>query len=179
MIDIVIDGTDGSGKTSCVTAIKSYLQNLEFSVESCAPYRVKEVYHLWQEKPLVAAQKIADIMNNFREKNVGKNIIIWDRGWPTAFISTDHPELKKILKPFPAITILLLSTKERTYSKAKKNNLQGVWVKDSDLIDRYNRAYHNLTHETENIFRFYPDESDMFDLSIICKKIESEIQKIS
>ncbi len=51
MLEIVIDGTDGAGKTLCVSALKEHLQNLGFSVGTLAPYREKEVYHLWANEP--------------------------------------------------------------------------------------------------------------------------------
>lgn len=179
MIEIVVDGTDGSGKTLCVDKLKTHFISLNYKVVTFSPYREREVYYLWENTPVKAAEIIVDIINNFRKENKSNDLIIWDRGWPTAFVTTNNQDALSLFYPFPHITILLLNSEKRTIEKTFKNGVKGIWVKEPHLIHKYNTAYYNLSiDKSVCLIKFYSDKSDMFCYSEICHATEKIVQKL-
>src|SRR5258708_7237560 len=134
-IEIVIDGTDCGGKTPCVEALRRAFATIA-SVRICAAFRVREVYPLWETGPRPAAAIIGEVMDEVRLTDTS-DVILWDRGWPTVWVSTDDPVARNLLLPFPDLTILLLNSVETTHAKAAKNGLSAVWVTDPALVQRY------------------------------------------
>jgi hypothetical protein len=74
----------------------------------------------------------------------------------------------------PTITVLLLSTIDRTREMAVSHPDAGVWATDEELLHRYSAAYHRLDAPTTHRFlRFFPDDTSMFALPVITSAIEA------
>jgi phosphoribosylaminoimidazole-succinocarboxamide synthase len=171
-LEIVIDGTDAGGKTPCVEALCRSLAAGR-TVRSCAPFRVQEVYDLWERDPGRAADIIRAIMDDFRRAHAAADVIVWDRGWPTVWVSTTDVQARETLLPFPDLTVLLLNTVETTRRKVEQNGLQAVWVNDPALLRRYHDAYHALPAQVTDgaIAAFLPDGEGRYDYVTIIAAI--------
>ncbi len=173
--EIVVDGTDGAGKTLTVKSLAALLKD-KYNCRIHAPFKQQEVYPFWDSKPQEAAKIITGIMDAFRQKNKGVDLILWDRGWPTAWVSTTDEAARKMFLPFPTLTALLLNTPQVTMDKAKTYNITNVWVTDPKLVKKFNEGYQNLGPETRaNLLRFFPNEAGLFDIDAVCKKIEKTL----
>jgi hypothetical protein len=168
-IEIVIDGTDSSGKTPCVEALCRTFE-IDRNVCTCAPFRVQEVYHLWAREPQRAAALIRSIMGDFRRANAAADLIVWDRGWPTVWVSTTDSVARGALLPFPDLTLLLLNSMETTRRKVQKHGLQAIWVNDPALARRYHDAYHALPGAVgeDSLAAFFPAADGRYDYATIC-----------
>jgi hypothetical protein len=167
-IEIVVDGTDSGGKTPCVDALcRTFAAGRD--VRSCAPFRVQEVYPLWDREPRRAAAIIRAIMDDFRHASAAADLIIWDRGWPTVWVSTADLIARGALLPFPSLTVLLLNSMETTRRKAEKHGLQATWVSDPALVRRYHDAYHALPFEVseDNLAAVFPAPDGRYDYAEI------------
>ena len=167
-IEIVVDGTDSGGKTPCVEALYRTFA-VDRNVRACAPFRVQEVYHLWDREPRRAAAIIRSIMDGFRHDSASADLIIWDRGWPTVWVSTADSTARGALLPFPDLTVLLLNSIETTNRKAEKHGLQAIWVNDPALVRRYHDAYHALPREVDenSLAAFFPARDGRYDYATI------------
>jgi hypothetical protein len=167
-LEIVVDGTDSGGKTPCVEALRRTFA-IGRDVRICAPFRVQEVYPFWDREPRRAAAIIRAVMDDFRRASVGADLIIWDRGWPTAWVSTTDSAARDAFLPFPDMTVLLLNSIETTIRKAKKHGLHAIWVKDPALVRRYHDAYHALPRRVsgDQFAAFFPTENGYYDYATI------------
>ena len=178
-IDVVVDGTDGAGKTACVRFLLDRWTRRGLAVASHAPYREQEVYPLWAAQPERAAQIITGVMTRFRTAHPGADVVVWDRGWPTAFVTTADPRARAAFEPLPPLTVLLLSSTARTRAKARALDLRGAWVRDDALIERYNAAYHALGAPADRqLLRAVPDASGTFDFEHIARGLESDLEAL-
>jgi hypothetical protein len=179
-IDVVVDGTDGAGKTACARFLRDRWMRRGLAVASHAPYRVQEVYPLWAAEPERAAQIITGIMTRFRTAHSSADVVVWDRGWPTAFVTTTDPRARAAYEPLPPLTVLLLSSTERTRAKARDLNLHGVWVRDDALVEHYNAAYHALggAPVDRKVLRVVPDASGTFDFDDIAHGLEPDLETL-
>lgn len=175
MFDLVIDGTDGAGKTPLVQQLIAHL-SATHSVATCAPYRVREVFPLWQSRPTQAAQIITEIMADFRSRHPD-DLIVWDRGWPTAWVSTTVAAAKAAFEPLPDLTVLLLNTTAVTRMRAAKHQSTAPWMTQEALIEGFNASYRDLADHppTPNLLTFYPDEHGRFDLDRCTQEITAHI----
>jgi hypothetical protein len=179
-IDVVVDGTDGAGKTACVHFLLDRWTRRGLAVASHAPYREQEVYPLWAAEPERAAQIITGIMARFRAAHSSADVVVWDRGWPTAFVSTTDPRARAAFEPLPPLTVLLLSSTDRTRAKARALDLPGVWVRDDMLVAHYNAAYHALgaAPADRTLLRAVPDASGTFDFEHIARGLEPDLEAL-
>jgi hypothetical protein len=116
---------------------------------------------------------ITGIMAALRQGDPDLDLIIWDRGWPTVWVSTTDAVARAMFLPFPSFTVLLLNTVKTTREKIKKYNLAGEWVTNPELLRKFNRAYHDLGSETgARLVRFHADAGGRFDIPRLCQKIE-------
>jgi len=166
--EIVVDGTDSGGKTPCVEALCRALA-AERDVRSCAPFRTQEVYPLWEREPQRAAGIIRAIMDDFRSTCAAADLIIWDRGWPTVWVSTSDGPARWALLPLPDLTVLLLNSMETTIRKAEKHGLRSIWATDPALRRRYHDAYHALPNEVDGgrLASFFPGPDGRYDFAMI------------
>lgn len=178
-IEIVVDGTDGAGKTPCVELLCERFRARGFSVASHAPYREREVYPLWESDPEEAARIIVEIMERFRDNHADAELLIWDRGWPTAYITTGDPRARAAFLPLPTLTVLLLSTLARTRRQASRHPHAGIWATDEARVRRYNAAYHGLEAPDARVLRFHPDSNDTFDLPAIGSAVDAALRELS
>lgn len=172
--EIVVDGTNSGGKTPFIEFLIERLINLKYDVVACAPYKKEEVFQLWEKEPLKAARIITRIINKFRNDNLFRDFIIWDRGWPTCWVSTKNKYARQLFLPFPPLTVFLLNTIETTYKKREKYNLKHTWFINENLVQFYNKEYHRIAVEIDApIISFKPDERGWFDFQLLYKKIIS------
>jgi hypothetical protein len=176
-LEIVVDGTDSGGKTPCVAALRDSFA-AERDVRTCAPFRVQEVYPLWQREPRRAAATIRAVMDDFRRASGAADMIIWDRGWPTVFVSTNDVVARGALLPFPDLTVLLLNTAETTLAKARKHGLDAVWATDPALVRRYHDAYHALPREVSHarLSVFLPNPDGRYDYAAIGAAVRARLR---
>jgi hypothetical protein len=177
-IEIVVDGTDSGGKTPCVEALcRAFAPDRD--VHSCAPFRVQEVYHLWEREPRRAAAIIRSIMDDFRQASATADLILWDRGWPTVFVSTTDSAARTALLPFPELTVLLLNSMETTRRQAQKHGLQALWLDDPALVRRYHDAYHALPGEVSerSVAAFLPAADGRYDYAAICAYARGALER--
>ncbi len=182
-IEIVVDGTDGAGKTPLVERLCERVRARGLSVASHAPYREREVYPLWESDPEEAARIIVEIMACFRGTHADAELFIWDRGWPTAYITTEDLRAREVFLPLPTLTVLLLSTLARTQRQASRYPHAGIWVTDEARARRYNAAYHGLeaadaSPAAARMLRFFPDSNDTFDLDAIGDAVDAALREI-
>jgi len=171
-IEIVIDGTDGAGKTSFVNFLLKKIRTRSLTVDTVAPYREQEVYPLWEQQPLQAAKIINGIIEAHRIRLQHLDCIVWDRGWPTAFVSTDNATARDCFNPLPTTTILLLGSTQKTRAKALQLNSPGEWVSDDALIDYYNIRYHALPQTYQQAtLACYHDTNGLFEFELIWEQI--------
>ncbi|MDQ0290558.1 hypothetical protein [Oligosphaera ethanolica] len=149
--EIVIDGTDCGGKTPLVNTLVARLAAEGVSVAVAAPFREVEVYPLWETDPLCASQRINDVMQGIRKEHADREVLVWDRGWPTVFVSTDLPEARNLCLPYPHLTVLLLNTEQTILDKVAKHGLTGEWLLQPETRRRFIDAYHALAAEPESV----------------------------
>jgi len=176
-VEIVVDGTDSGGKSPCVDALSRAFA-VRQNVRTCAPFRVQEVYPLWEREPRRAAATIRSIMDDLRRDSAAVDVIIWDRGWPTVWVSTTDPVARGAMLPFPDLTVLLLNSMQTTRSKVQKYGLQAIWVKDPELLRRFNDAYHGLPREVNDnsVAAFFPAPDGRFDYAAIVAHVRNELK---
>ena len=178
-IEVVIDGTDGAGKTACVAALIERWTRAGLRVVGRAPYREREVYPLWATEPARAAQIITAIIARARADTAGADLLVWDRGWPTAFVSTDDAAARAGFAPLPPLTVLLLGSAAATRRKAMTQHPRGVWVSDDALIARYHAAYHALAAPAgTHLLRALPDAADRFDVDAIARWLDERLEPL-
>jgi hypothetical protein len=170
--EIVVDGTDSAGKTPTIEALALQLEG-KYNLAVYGPFKQQEVFPLWSTQPQTAASIITGIMAAIRQEDPDLDLIIWDRGWPTAWVSTTDAVARAMFLPFPTLTVLLLNTVKTTREKVKKYNLAGEWVTNPELLRRFNRTYHDLGPVTGAcLVRFHADAGGRFDIPVVCQKIE-------
>lgn len=184
-LELVVDGTDGAGKTSFVTHLLEHCRSLGLRTASYAPYREREVYPLWADEPERAAQIITEILDRRRAESAHLDVLIWDRGWPTAYITTDHPRARAAFLPLPPVTVLLLGTPEMTRAKVRTHGARGEWVDDEALIQRFHAAYLSLQPPVEpdapvgpvahKLLRAFPDATSRFDFAALIRDLSAEL----
>lgn len=196
-LEIVVDGTDGAGKTSFVTYLLEHCRSLGLRADTYAPYREREVYPLWADEPERAAQIVTEILARRRAESAHLDVLIWDRGWPTAYITTTDPRARAMFLPLPSITVLLLGTPEMTRAKVRTHGARGEWVDDEALIHRFHSAYLALQLPVEpaapaesvvptesvvpavpaapRLIRAVPDASARFDFAAMVRELSAEL----
>jgi len=167
-VEIVVDGTDGAGKTPLVEYIASRLIGLGYTVATYAPFREIEVYPLWETDPIKASRIIAEVMQRFRANHSNTEIVIWDRAWPTVFVSTNCKEAREMFCRFPDLTVLLINTEQTILEKITKHRLHSAWVIDPYARKKYIEAYRILagTHR-DDLLAFNADLNRRFNLEHI------------
>lgn len=181
-IEVVIDGTNFGGKTPLVTRLIEQLHERGLSVTTASPYREIEVYALWDDAPWQAAQAICERMAAHREQSREVDVIVWDRGWPTCFVSTRDPAARRLFLPLPPLTFVLLNTAETTERKVQKYGIspeQYPWMHRHRLRDEM--PYRELVRRfADDVRAFEPtlDES-RFDLDLVSSEILGEIEAAS
>jgi hypothetical protein len=175
-VEIVVDGTDGAGKTSFVHYLLDHCRWRGLRAASFAPYREREVYPLWAEDPERAAQIITELLAHHRATATDLDVLLWDRAWPTAYITTEHPRARAAFLPLPPVTVLLLGTPEMTRAKARAHGARGAWVLDEALIQRYHAAYHALQPPSSHrLLRALPDPAGRFDFPALARQLDPEL----
>lgn len=172
-LELTVDGTNFGGKTPLVTVIARKLAE-RGSVECCNPFKVQSVdlYPLWAESPVEAAQRVADCMRRHREASQ-VDFFIWDRGWPTVHMVTRNAEARALVPPSTP-TFFLLNTNATTAAKVQKYSLTPVthpWMCGARLPDE--TSYEQLAVEHADCIArtFRPDAGGVFDLEAVAGAI--------
>jgi hypothetical protein len=180
VIEVVIDGTNFGGKTPLVERLVERLEADGWRTSTASPYREGEVYGLWDDEPEEAARRIVARLREHREKaeEARAQVIVWDRGWPTCFVSTRSAAARRLFLPLPRLTYLLLNTAEATAKKVKKYGLSPEvypWMHGHRLRDAI--PYEELARLFADDLRvFRPTlEDDRFDLDLVAGEIAAEV----
>lgn len=177
-MELCIDGTDGAGKTPLVAGLVASLRARGRAVATCPPYRSIEVFPLWRSEPRRAAETITGIMHAFRAAHAG-HVIVWDRGWPTAWVSTEDRDALSSFLPFPDLTALLLSTTAVTRMRAKKHASTAPWMVEEELIVGFNEKYRALAHQplpaAPKVVCFEPDQDGRFGIPAIVEALLAQV----
>lgn len=176
-VEVVIDGTNFGGKTPLVERLLGRLAAAGLSAATASPYREVEVYTLWDDAPEEAAERILERMEEHRRRAT-EDVLVWDRGWPTCFVSTRSAAARRRFLPLPGLSYLLLNTSAATEKKVRKYGLSpGVypWMHGRRLRDEI--PYEELARLFADDLRvFRPTlEDDRFDLELVAGEIEAEI----
>jgi hypothetical protein len=117
-------------------------------------------------------------MDDFRHSSASADMIIWDRGWPTVWVSTTDSTARSALLPFPDLTVLLLNSMETTICKARKHGLQAIWASDPELVRRYHDAYHSLPREVNDgsLVTFFPEPNGRYDYAVISAYVRTRLK---
>jgi hypothetical protein len=106
-------------------------------------------------------------------------VIVWDRGWPTAWVSTDDPEALGRYLPFPDVTALLLNTMAVTRMRAQKHASKAPWMVEEELIVRFNERYRALEHlalpAAPKVLCFEPDAESRFAIEAITAQLLASV----
>jgi len=107
---VAFDGPDGSGKTPCLAVVADSLARRGLLVHVCAPYRAREVYPLWATDPMRAADEIRKVIDLNLEAALKdrRDVVLFDRHWPTAAVSTTNWQAVQLLKAAPLDHLFLL-----------------------------------------------------------------------
>lgn len=178
MIEVVIDGTNFGGKTPLVLALLERIQSEGKNAVSASIYREEEVYSLWNDDPFEAATRIVSRMMIHRERAQETDVLVWDRGWPTCFVSTQNVAARRLFLPLQRLTFLLLNTDHATAKKVKKYGVSAEkypWMFHHRLQDEI--SYEELSRRFADDLRvFRPTlEEDRFDLELVSGEIWQEI----
>jgi len=177
-VEVVVDGTNFGGKTPLVARLLGLLAARGWSAGSASVYREGEVYDRWDDDPVGAAATIVGRMHGHRERLADVDVLVWDRGWPTCFISTRSAAARRLFLPLPPLTFVLLNSAGATARKVAKYGLAPVvvpWMHGQRLRDEI--SY-------EQLCRLFPDDlrsfaptlaDDRFDLDLVAGEIAAEV----
>ncbi len=171
--EIVVDGTDCGGKTPLVHSLVRRFEAERVPVAVAAPFQEVEVFPLWNTDSVTASRRINDAMSRFRDANRDRAALVWDRGWPTVFVSTDNREARRLCLPYPDLTVLLLNTERTILEKVAKHQLTGEWLLQSEIRRKYLTAYRALANHGDQMRMnvYFADSDGRFDLERIAADV--------
>lgn len=177
-VEVVIDGTNFGGKTPLVARLLERLAARGWSAGSASVYREGEVYTRWDDDPVGAATTLVERMRVHRERLAHLDVLVWDRGWPTCFVSTRNPVARRLFLPLQPLTFILLNSAAATAKKVAKYGLTPdafPWMHGQRLRDEISYA---------QLCRLFPDDlrsfaptlaDDRFDLDLVAGEIAAEV----
>ena len=177
-VEVVIDGTNFGGKTPLVARLLALSAARGWLAESASVYREVEVYARWNDDPVGAAATIVGRMQAHRERLAQHDVLVWDRGWPTCFVSTRNAAARRLFLPLQPRTFILLNSAAATAKKVAKYDLAPgafPWMHGQRLTDEI--SYEQLCrHFPEDIRSFSPTlPDDRFDLDLVAGEIAAEV----
>lgn len=177
-VEVVIDGTNFGGKTPLVARLLEQFAARGWLAGSAAVFREGEVYAQWDDDPVGAAATIVARMQAHRERLGQLDVLVWDRGWPTCFVSTRNAAARRLFLPLQPLTFILLNSADATARKVAKYGLSPdayPWMHGRRLKDQI--SY-------EQLCRLFPDDlrsftptlaDDRFDLDLVAGEIADEV----
>lgn len=177
-IEVVIDGTNFGGKTPLVTRLLAAFAARGWSAASASVYREGELYSQWDDDPVGAATTILARMQAHRARLGHLDVLVWDRGWPTCFVSTRNAAARRLFLPLQPLTFILLNSAEATAKKVAKYALTPdafPWMHGQRLRDEI--SYDQLCrHFPDDLRSFTPTlDDDRFDLDLVADEISAEV----
>jgi hypothetical protein len=177
-VEVVIDGTNFGGKTPLVARLLELLADRGWSAGSASVYREGEVHAQWDDDPVGAATTIVGRMRTHRERLAGVDVLVWDRGWPTCFISTRDAAARRLFLPLQPLTFVLLNSAAATAKKVAKYGLTPAtfpWMHGQRLRDE--TTYEQLCRRfSDDLRSFAPTlDDDRFDLDLVAGEIVAEV----
>lgn len=177
-VEVVIDGTNFGGKTPLVTRLLEVLAARGWLADSASVYREGEVYSRWDDDPVGAAATIVARMQAHRRRLAHLDVLVWDRGWPTCFVSTRDPAARRLFVPLPPLTFILLNSAAATAKKVAKYGLTSdafPWMHGRRLKDEisYEQLCRLFSDDIRSFTPTLPD--DRFDLDLVAGEIADEV----
>lgn len=176
-IEIVIDGTDWSGKTPVVEKLVTTMRDKGWLVATGAPFREVEVFPLWQTDPFIASKTVNDVVQQLYKKYSDMQLIVWDRGWPTVFVSTDCQASRNLWIPYPNLTVLLLNSEQTILNKLQQPRITGPWVTNPILRRKFLDAYYQIAKTNDALMQLhYADIDGRFVIEDIIMAIIEQLE---
>jgi len=177
-VEVVVDGTNFGGKTPLVARLLELLAARGWSAGSASVYREGEVYAQWDDDPVGAAATIVGRMQVHRERSAQLDVLVWDRGWPTCFVSTRNAAARRRFLPLPPLTFVLLNSAAATARKVAKYGLSAAtvpWMHGRRLKDEM--SYEQMCRQfADDVRTFEPTlADDRFDLDLVAGEIVAEV----
>jgi hypothetical protein len=177
-VEVVIDGTNFGGKTPLVARLLEMLAARGWLADSASVYREGEVYSRWDDDPVGAAATIVGRMQAHRERGEHLDVLVWDRGWPTCFVSTRDAAARRLFLPLQPLTFVLLNSAAATAKKVAKYGLTPEtfpWMHGRRLKDEI--SYEQLCRLfSDDLRTFAPTlADDRFDLDLVAGEIADEV----
>jgi hypothetical protein len=177
-VEVVVDGTNFGGKTPLVARLIERFAARGWLADSASVYREGEVYSQWDDDPVGAAATIVGRMQAHRERLDHLDVLVWDRGWPTCFVSTRSAVARRLFLPLPPLTFILLNTAAATDKKVAKYGLSPdvfPWMHGQRLRDEM--SYAQLCHLFPDDLRSFAPTlaDDRFDLDLVAGEIAAEV----
>lgn len=177
-MEVVIDGTNFGGKTPLVTRLLEVLASRGWTAGTASVYREGEVWSEWDSDPLGTATLIVQRMQAHRRRLADRDVLVWDRAWPTCFVATRDAAARRMFLPLQPLTFILLNSATATAKKVAKYGLTPdtfPWMHGRRLKDEI--SY-------EHLCRLFPDDlrsfeptldDDRFDLDLVAGEIADEV----
>lgn len=177
-VEVVIDGTNFGGKTPLVARLLELFAARGWLAGSASVYREGEVYDRWDDDPVGAAGTIVGRMQAHRERLAHLDVLVWDRGWPTCFVSTHSAAARRLFLPLQPLTSILLNSAAATAKKVAKYGLVPEafpWMHGRRLRDEI--SYEQLCRLfSDDLRSFVPTlADDRFDLDLVAGEIAAEV----
>jgi len=178
LVEVVVDGTNFGGKTPLVARLLELLAARGWSAGSASVYREGEVHARWDDDPVGAAATIVGRMRTHRERLAEVDVLVWDRGWPTCFVSTRDAAARRLFLPLPPLTFVLLNSAAATAKKVAKYGLTPAavpWMHGQRLKDEI--SYEQLCQRFPDDLRSFAPTlaDDRFDLDLVAGEIVAEV----
>ncbi len=163
---VTIDGTNGAGKTQLVGRLSDELRRQMHTVATFAPYvrdRTSELYSLWEREPRRAARLVVGAALEYYGRHLAgdTDVLILDRWWPTAAVSTtDEAALHEFARLPVDLAVRLVGSVEQTRRKRDAERLQQPWLTDraiEQFQDRYARLSLQPFASRNLVYRGEPD----------------------
>lgn len=201
---IVLEGLDGSGKTTQAKLLKEYLESKGMKVyltsepsEGPAGKLLREVmsHNDENEKPLIAGLYVADRLDHIHNKNNGLLVklkegctVLCDRYYLSslAYQGMDYG-LKWVYEANrlaietlkPDLTLFLDLPAHEAYSRRVKSGSERECFEKEEILEKVNNYYNiaiNKLQDKENIFRVGADKKQDEVLKSIIKEVEKILE---
>lgn len=185
MIEIAIDGMDGSGKSTIIKETKKSLVAEGYTTEIYAPYRLAnqriledDLYTYWSDGRAGEALNIVqDTIIDCRDRS-NADIILYDRHWMTAF--TEIHGTEHVNDWYVSMVPTFVMNAPPTTIKARRQSTLDDELTSSDvLLADYSKRYENLVQiYAEHIIGSFETDKIHFDHKVPVDTLVDKIKEM-